>query len=476
MKAAHQHLNRPPVFWETWHFATILLAAFLVSLLFAGHTLEYPWFYDDYNQVRLFSTAELLQSMHGRWDPSGIETVSYRPLVSVINHIRCLLFGENMVLHRLFQLFVLALFISLIGYALLLTGLRKPFVIGGACFAIIAKSNGLNIAWPTVAMHAISGIPLALACVLAANTRGTLTTRSKVFIFFLASISIFTREHNIALFPVVVLLGIASRKNEFILLMARGMFSIKNITKIFMVAVDFLIPLISSMLIYFYLRKLFVPDSIPGMNIDGMLSHIKMTINPMGFMVSKSIIISWLIFVFSILAISIIQSRYSRIFLLGILGWITCIILGCTIGLVVERSDLLLIPGAIFSFGLAMALQQIFSMGQKHYVKVLILSGVVFFSSITWSESRASLLGAHPQSYQAVISAAMFIYGDYASRARTPPERKKAAIAYLHAYGIDSAEDFNAKKESLREEATKNGSTPPANGALFMPRNFLGFM
>jgi hypothetical protein len=476
MKKTYQSMDRPPVILETRGFTTILIATFLVALLFAGHTLEYPWFYDDYNQVRLFSTAELLQSMHDKWDSTGIENSSYRPLFNVINHTRCLLFGENMVLHRLFQLFVLALFTSMIGYALLLNGLRLPFVISGSCFAIITKSNQLNILWPTVGMHAISAIPLALACILAANTRWTLTRRRQIIIFLLALVSLFIREDNIALFPLVVSLAIASRRNEFIFLIEDKIFSIKLFKVIFLIAASFSIPLVSSMLLVFYLRKLFVPDALFGLNIEGMLSHIKMTIYPMGFMVSQSISISWLIFLFSILTLATIQSKSRKIFVVGILGWITCIITGCTIGLVMERSDLLLIPGAIFSFGLATALQQIFSRDQEHYVKALTLSGIVFFSSITWSESRASLIGAHPQSYQTMISAAMFIYGEYASRAIIPPERRQKAVAYLHAYGINSAEDLEAKKASLMEEATKNGTTPPPNGALFMPKNLLGFM
>ena len=407
----------------TRYFAVILLTTFLFSLLFAGHTLDYPWFFDDYNQVRLFSSAELLQSMHDRWDPTGIEHPSYRPLLNVVNHVRCLLFGENMVLHRLFQLFALALFMSLIGYALLLTGLRMPFAIGGACFAIIAKSNHLNIVWPTVAMHAISGIPLAFACVLAANTHQQLNTKRKAIIFVLASISLFTREDNIALFPLVVWLGIISRKNEFISLIEEKKLSFKILKKPLMTAIDFSIPLIVSLMIYFYARKTFVPDALFGIDPKGMLTHIKMTIYPMGFMVSHSLIFLWSVFIFYILVISIISSEKKRIFFFAVLAWTLCIISGCTIGLVLERSDLLLIPGAIFSFSLALILQHIFDVKQKRYVGIIILSCILFFSSITWTESRKSLLGAHPQSYQTMISAAMFIYGNYASRAIIPMER-----------------------------------------------------
>jgi len=62
-----------------------------------GQTLGYGFRYDDYHVVRPWTTAELLQVLHGSWDPSGIESSFYRPFAVYWYALRFAVFGLNAV-------------------------------------------------------------------------------------------------------------------------------------------------------------------------------------------------------------------------------------------------------------------------------------------------------------------------------------------------------------------------------------------
>ena len=97
-----------------------MLFALVAALLAAwvavySKTLEYRWFYDDYHLIRVFAPDEIVSALHGNWDPGNLETVGYRPLSLLFNHCRATLFGEVIVLHRLFQVFLMGILLLLVG-------------------------------------------------------------------------------------------------------------------------------------------------------------------------------------------------------------------------------------------------------------------------------------------------------------------------------------------------------------------------
>src|SRR5688572_19621486 len=105
-----QQLPDKPLLRLALLFVTTLMAALLV----AWPTRTYPWYWDDYHLIRAFSPEELSRVFRGPWDVDGIESASYRPLWVVANHVRAWLFGEHILMHRLFLLAVLALFTTLL--------------------------------------------------------------------------------------------------------------------------------------------------------------------------------------------------------------------------------------------------------------------------------------------------------------------------------------------------------------------------
>ncbi len=128
--------------------------------------------------------------------------------ISFRTHRRLLLF----VLHHLFLLFVIALFTSLLVFAVHVSGLGLPFVLGAAVFALGTKSNHANLMWLTDATHALSGIPVAICCLLASMRSGSPSRRLQALIFVLGLTGLLVREDIAALFPLVVLLGAAAPK------------------------------------------------------------------------------------------------------------------------------------------------------------------------------------------------------------------------------------------------------------------------
>jgi 4-amino-4-deoxy-L-arabinose transferase-like glycosyltransferase len=65
--------------------------------------------------VRPWSTAELLQVLHGSWDPSGIESSFYRPLTVYLYALRFGVFGLNGVAQHAISLIGMAICAVLAG-------------------------------------------------------------------------------------------------------------------------------------------------------------------------------------------------------------------------------------------------------------------------------------------------------------------------------------------------------------------------
>src|SRR5215471_10904013 len=79
--------------------AAVMLCAW--SALFVS-TYRYPFFWDDYQQVRPYSWEELRYTLHGWSDPDRFQTPAYRPLTAFLFAIQGLAFGENVVAQKIF--------------------------------------------------------------------------------------------------------------------------------------------------------------------------------------------------------------------------------------------------------------------------------------------------------------------------------------------------------------------------------------
>jgi len=108
------------------------------SVLFAP-TFRYPFHWDDFHLIRPYSGSEILSVFHGVVDPDKIETPGLRPVSILLYHLQGSLFGENIVLQRIFLLALMAVLLCLLGILLLELGLR--FVQIAIVFALFVSSR-----------------------------------------------------------------------------------------------------------------------------------------------------------------------------------------------------------------------------------------------------------------------------------------------------------------------------------------------
>jgi len=101
----------------------IVILLLIWSTVFA-FTFSYPFHWDDFHLIRQYSGAEMRSVFHGVVDPDKIETPGLRPVSILLYNLQGTLWGENILLHRVFMFFLLALFLFLVGVLLSELGLR----------------------------------------------------------------------------------------------------------------------------------------------------------------------------------------------------------------------------------------------------------------------------------------------------------------------------------------------------------------
>ena len=157
-------------------------------------TYHYPFYWDDFHQIRPYSWNELLSTLHGWSDPDKIETPALRPSVAFLLAVQGSIFGENIVSQRIFMtilmeilLFVLGVFLSELGCDLFQIGVVFTLFVFSRVFASLTL-------WVTLGSLILCYIFMVLAgylFLLWIKHRRIL----HVFLMFVcAVVAVFTRE------------------------------------------------------------------------------------------------------------------------------------------------------------------------------------------------------------------------------------------------------------------------------------------
>src|ERR1700730_10126717 len=131
----------------------LAVLAGVLLLIWSGLFLSiyhYPFYWDDYHQIRPYSWNELLSALHGWSDPDKLETPAFRPLATFLFAIQGSIFGENMVFQRIFMADLMEILLFVLGLVLL--ELRLGFFQIGIVFALFVFSRvfaSLNM-WVTL--------------------------------------------------------------------------------------------------------------------------------------------------------------------------------------------------------------------------------------------------------------------------------------------------------------------------------------
>src|SRR5262245_10855363 len=92
----------------------------LLSSLVYWPTLDYQFVYDDYGFIRPHTTAEVLASFMGPWDPNGPNVAFFRPLTVLFHAWRFELFQFDPTLYHAFSIALFGIATGLIGSAVAL--------------------------------------------------------------------------------------------------------------------------------------------------------------------------------------------------------------------------------------------------------------------------------------------------------------------------------------------------------------------
>jgi hypothetical protein len=168
------------------------------SALFAS-TFSYPFHWDDFHLIRGYSSTEIVSVFHGLADPDKIETPGLRPVSILLYDLQGLLWGENVLLHRIFMLFLMALFLFLVGIFLSELGLQ--FFQIAIVFALFISSRVFAslVLWISLSHLILAYIFITLTALF--FVRWIKQRRAIFFVFMLLSaiVATFIREESYTL-------------------------------------------------------------------------------------------------------------------------------------------------------------------------------------------------------------------------------------------------------------------------------------
>src|SRR5215470_8850619 len=134
---------------ERKFIAILYVVIFLVGLFLSWPSLSYYWFSDDLQQVRLYSNQELIDGFTGDYDPSGGGTPGWRPLNRVIYQAEMLVFGDTVELHRLFNIAMFTLHVTLLMIIARRLMFSRLMVFVAALIFVCTKNIWFMLVWPT---------------------------------------------------------------------------------------------------------------------------------------------------------------------------------------------------------------------------------------------------------------------------------------------------------------------------------------
>ena len=168
------------------------------SAVFAS-TFSYPFHWDDFHLIRKYSGPEMLSVFHGVVDPDKIETPGLRPVSILLYNLQGSLWGENILLHRIFMLFLMALFLFLV--AVLLSELGLEFFQIAIVFALFISSRVFAslVLWVCLSHLILAYIFITLT---ALSFVGWIKQRRAIFFVLMllsATVATFIREESYTL-------------------------------------------------------------------------------------------------------------------------------------------------------------------------------------------------------------------------------------------------------------------------------------
>jgi hypothetical protein len=454
---------------QTWQLAA--MAGLIMVCWAAVHatTFGYPIFWDDLHFIRAYSLEELLATFHGPNDPDRNETMGLRPFATLLFSLQWSMFGENVVLHRIFMAVLMGGLLWAVGLLLREAGLSLRHV--AVVLVLFASSRVFAslMLWLTLGSLILSYIFMILTALY--YLRGVNGERSAdlALAFLFAALAIFTREEPYTLpvvLPLLWCISAPSRTNW-----RRAVGAAAGIALI--------------MAVHFILRKYFVPEAPPIVlslsGADQLLQSALSAWMPAGYDVvgrgDRLISLLWtaflglLLLIFARIGSTRSVAQFCGICLIGVIL--------CAPALGVPRSFGIAMPALAFFTAISLAIFEIYKripsvpLGGRLWrpaVLSMLLLGVAWGAGGGLLRSMYVAESLHENSARMLIRNGMFLLDMYPNPATVPAARRDAGRARLAALGIRTREDVQRLRRMVDEKSEQLIRNRESRSAPFLEK------
>jgi hypothetical protein len=425
-----------------------------VGLSVAWRSLDYDWHWDDLHLIRPYSADELAGSFGGTWDPDGLETKGFRPGTVLFNDLRARVFGESVRGHRVFLIVLFGVYLVSLGALVGRFGGRWWVGLLGGILTLCGKNSFYHSVWIADGIHLVPGLLFVAAAHLLLNYldsgRRSLGAASGV----LALVALAAREDALALYPVLLLIGVA-----YLWFFERPRESYSRMA-------TYAAFLFLTFLLFWSWRLAMVP-SAPNFRINrgvllGPLTLFRWTVCLSGQ--SGPAQYGFLAAFIILLAVAVRLPRDER---RHSLMWLGLAAVTCLPGAIRERANLLFFPISFYAIFATLTVGRLTRGSRMAAALALALLAVV--AGVSARASRLEQLSLHPMSQDKIYRDWEAVYSKirYPS---IPPARVQRTKANLARFGIvDDAFDFDRWKRDLQQRG-RTGFID--DGEAFIPERF----
>jgi len=434
-------------------------------------TFSYPFHWDDFHLIRRYSGPEIRSVFHGLVDPDKIETPGLRPVSILLYNLQGLLWGENILLHRIFMLFLMALFLFLVG--ILLSELGLPFFQIAIVFALFVSSRVFAslVLWVSLSHLILAYIFITLTALFFVHWIKQRRAIFFVFMLLSATVATFIREESYTLpvaLPLIWLISTPDRTRW------RGVLAAS-------------LSLLVIFAFHYWLWHFLIPNALsPQFTFSAALKLLRAMASswlPGGFamigVADKLIGFLWVGFLVALLGIFLVASRPAPC--RKVLG-ICC--LGALLSLPalgVARPFGIALPTLAFLTAVPIGLAEIYrrmqSLGWQRYAVIgFAMLGLAF--GVVGGVHRSMYVAESLRENCAVRVErdGEFLFDVLDHPATIPKRRREAGLLRLAGLGIKSAEDVKNLQRDLRENRSRFEQTPKNRQGLFLPKyEYLSF-
>ena len=446
----------------------ILLLAW--SALFA-FTFSYPFHWDDFHLIRQYSGPEMRSVFHGVVDPDKIETPGLRPVSILLYNLQGSLWGENILLHRIFMLFLMALFLFLVG--VLLSELGIQFFQIAIVFGLFISSRVFAslVLWLSLSHLILAYIFITLTALFFVHW-----IKQRRIIFFIlmllsATVATFIREESYTLpvaLPLIWLISTPDRTRWREVLAAS-------------------LSLLVIFAVHYWLWHFFIPNALsPQFTFTAAKKLLRATASswlPGGYTMvgvpDKLIGFLWIGFLIALLVIFLGASRPAarrRVFGLCCLGALLSLP-----ALGVARPFGIALPTLAFMTAVPVALAEIFRHATLHPWQRYAFIGFAMLGLALgiFGGVHRSMYVAESLRENCAVRAERdgeFLFDVLDHPATIPKPRREAGLLRLAGLGIKSADDVKNLRRDLKENRTRFEQPGKDRQGLFLSKyEYLSF-